>query len=134
MIKAITDTIQGKAPSFKVKRSNQWPAVRKKFLETHKKCAICEGTKKLEVHHIKPFHLHPELELDPANLIVLCEDWSYGINCHLLVGHLGNYKNVNDTVLEDSRTWTKKIKHQSVCATLHPHQESDTDESISPNI
>ena len=114
MITAIKDTLQGKAPSIKHKRSNQWPTVRKNFLEAHNVCSVCGGKKKLEVHHVQPFHEKPELELEESNLITLCEDWSYGVNCHLLVGHLGNYKNVNPDVRKDAETWHNKLKPTSL--------------------
>lgn len=48
-------------------RSPEWPHVREEFLKACPACAACGGTEDLNVHHIQPFHLHPELELDPAN-------------------------------------------------------------------
>jgi hypothetical protein len=65
--------------------------------------------KKLEVHHIKPFHLHPELELEPKNLITLCENKSDGVNCHLLFGHLGSFRSFNVRVISDAIEWKAKI-------------------------
>jgi 5-methylcytosine-specific restriction protein A len=109
MISKIKDTLQGKAP-FKSQRSPHWSSVRKHHLALHPKCAVCEDTAKLEVHHIKPFHLYPELELEPNNLITLCESKSYGIICHLLIGHNGNYRSINPNVLEDVDIWNKKLK------------------------
>jgi 5-methylcytosine-specific restriction enzyme A len=106
------DVAKGKIPANGPKRSNEWPKVRKEHLKNNPKCAICEGTQQLNVHHIKPFHLHPELELDPNNLITLCECASYGIICHLLVGHLGDYKNINPNSVEDANIWNKKLKEQ----------------------
>jgi len=95
------------------KRSNKWPAVRKKFLAENPACAVCGATNgKREVHHIHPFHLHPELELDPTNFITLCENKKDGVNCHLLFGHFGNFKSVNVNVVEDSKIWNKKIKER----------------------
>ena len=101
MIEKITDVFTGKAP-FGAKRSSEWGKVRKAFLEKNSICACCGGTKKLQVHHIKPFHSHPELELEESNLITLCRRKKYGIDCHLLVGHLGWFKNHNPNVLTDS--------------------------------
>jgi len=109
MLQKITDTIQGKAP-LAVKRSSQWSVIRRKHLTNHPCCAVCGGTSKLEVHHIKPFHTHPELELDPDNLITLCESKSFGVICHLFVGHLGSYKAINPNVVEDAKNWNTKIK------------------------
>jgi len=64
----------------------------------------------VEVHHILPFHIHPEKELDPSNLITLCEKKDNGVNCHLLFGHLGSFKSLNAFVVKDSHEWSKKIK------------------------
>lgn len=108
MIKKIKDVIQGKC-SLEHKRSSHWPTVRKHHIQKNPNCAVCDGTEKVEVHHIKPFHEHPELELEPTNLISLCESTSYGIVCHLTIGHLGNYKNINPDVVEDAKSLNKKL-------------------------
>lgn len=105
-IKENKDKEQGK------KRSSQWPKTRKAHLAAHPNCAVCGGTDKIEVHHIHPFHIHPELELDPKNLISLCESNKGGVNCHLHFGHLGNFRSVNEEVVNDSETWNKKIKNR----------------------
>jgi len=70
---------------------------------------VCGGVKKIEVHHIIPFSQNPELELDPNNLITLCETKKYGINCHLLIGHCGNYRWSNPDVVQDANYWRLKI-------------------------
>jgi hypothetical protein len=106
------DVAKGKIPADGPKRSTLWAKVRKEHLKNNPKCAVCEDTHKLNVHHIKPFHLHPELELEPSNLITLCECASYGIICHLLIGHLGDFKNVNPNVLEDVKIWNAKLKEK----------------------
>jgi len=108
IIKKIKDVIEGKA-SIDHRRSSKWPTVRKHHLKNNPNCALCEGTDKLEVHHIKPFYEHPELELEPSNLLTLCESYSYGICCHRTVGHLGNYKKINPNVVEDSKIWNSKL-------------------------
>lgn len=93
------------------KRSSKWPAVRKKFLANNPACAVCGATNgKREVHHIRPFHLHPNLELDSSNFITLCENKNDGINCHLSFGHLGSFKSYNVDVVADAKTWNNKIK------------------------
>ena len=95
------------------KRSSKWPKTRKKFLLENPCCAVCgRDNGKREVHHIKPFHLHPELELDPNNLITLCENKKNGVNCHLLFGHLGCYRSFNENVKKDAEEWIKKIKER----------------------
>lgn len=111
VLKHLKDLVQGKAKSGQL-RSTKWTSVRKKFLETNNRCAVCGGTKKLEVHHKKPFHKHPELELDTNNLIALCEAKTNGVTCHLLFGHLGNYKSINNSVDRDVVDWNKKIRER----------------------
>ena len=109
MFKTLKDRIQGKAPKG-TRRSNKWRKVRAQFLKDNPRCAICSSKLLIEVHHCIPFHIAPDIELDTDNLITLCENKKYGINCHLLVGHLGNYKRVNTQVKIDAITWNLKIK------------------------
>lgn len=78
------------------KRSSHWDKVRDDFVASHPTCAACGSTKKLQVHHIMPFHLRPELELDPSNLIVLCMDVN---ECHLEIGHGGSFRCYNPRVV-----------------------------------
>jgi 5-methylcytosine-specific restriction endonuclease McrA len=85
-------------------------------------CVACgHRGKHLQVHHIKPFHLHPQLELDPNNLITLCQ--APGREHHLLLGHLDAWESYNENVRHDARhyydksaahiradhTWQKKV-------------------------
>ena len=102
------ESLQGKHP-FSARRSPEWPRVRAEHLKSHPTCEVCGSTDKIEVHHIQPFHLHPERELDPTNLITLCESGHEGANCHLHYGHLGNFKSFNVSVVEDAGVWKKKI-------------------------
>lgn len=112
MFTRITDSILGKAP-ISAKRSSDWPRTRSEFLEKNPTCAVCGGSKKLNVHHILPFHLRPELELEESNLITLCERKKYGIHCHLLVGHLGNYRNINLHLFEDVELLSGRLKEKN---------------------
>src|SRR4051812_46719243 len=89
------------------KRSPHWRIVRKAFL-MGKSCAVCGGTKRLEAHHKVPFHLDMSLEPNPFNLIALCEG-KKSINCHLIVGHLGNFRGFNPDVEMDAATLVKKM-------------------------
>lgn len=82
------------------RRSNQWSTVRKHHLEKEGWCRYCGGTKHLEVHHIEPFHINPSKELDEQNLITLCEN--IGKDCHLKIGHLGNWKKFNPNVKKEA--------------------------------
>ena len=92
IFKDMKDFIAGKPL---VKRSSKWPKLRADHLKDNGFCQVCGGTEKLEVHHIYPVHLYPSSELDPTNLMTLCESKRFGINCHLFCGHKGNYKKFN---------------------------------------
>lgn len=91
-------------------RSPLWNRVRNSHIKRQGKCQLCGGTDDLEVHHIVPFHIDPDKELDPNNLITLCGSGKGGVNCHLFFGHLGNWKKCNTTVVIDCLEWSKKIK------------------------
>jgi 5-methylcytosine-specific restriction enzyme A len=88
-------------------RSPLWTTVRRKHLKDEPNCQYCGGTDNLEVHHVKPYHLHPELELEQSNLITLCEE--EGTLCHLKVGHLGNWRLVNVNVRLDCLSKTVQL-------------------------
>jgi hypothetical protein len=65
---------------------------------------------KVQVHHIKPFHLHPQLELDPNNLITLCE--AKGRDHHLLLGHLDEWESYNVNIRSDVKHYYGKSAAQ----------------------
>jgi hypothetical protein len=94
-----------------IPRSPHWKTVRTTFRRAHPFCDACgPGSPRvhLEVHHVIPYHLcallgRPDLELDPRNLVVLCED--EGFDHHLLVGHLGDFQTSNPIVRESVSTF-----------------------------
>jgi 5-methylcytosine-specific restriction endonuclease McrA len=98
MIKTITqwyrDRLQG--------RSHEWGRVRKEHLAIFSDCEACSSREKLEVHHIEPFHLFPDKELDKNNLITLCK------SCHLVIGHLRDYQIYNRQIRLDCSTFRLK--------------------------
>jgi hypothetical protein len=108
MFEDVKDIIKGVRP-LGSRRSSLWPEVRDEHLSKYACCEVCAATSKLRVHHIKPYHLFPELELEKSNLITLCESWKMGLNCHLLVGHLGNYRNINPDCVSDAKYWSEKL-------------------------
>jgi 5-methylcytosine-specific restriction protein A len=116
IVKHLIGAAQGKHP-ITAARSGHWSTVRKNHLALHPTCAVCGGTEKLEVHHRRPFHLHPELELEPTNLVTLCESGKGGVNCHLHFGHLGSFRSFNVDVLIDAATWLGKIKNRPLADT-----------------
>lgn len=62
-------------------RSSEWVSVRNEFVRLHPRCEACGSGYNLNVHHVEPFHLRPDLELEPSNLITLCRDH------HFRIGH-----------------------------------------------
>lgn len=80
------------------RRSGAWPRIRAEWLVENPCCEACGGMDSLEVHHVVPFHERPDLELCKSNLMTLCESGPGGMNCHLVLGHRGNWKLVNPGV------------------------------------
>ena len=85
----------------KSRRSPQWPRVERNFLIYYPTCAACGGRDHLQVHHERPYHLAPELELDPKNLLTLC--MGMGRHCHLMLGHGDNFRSAVLQVRELAR-------------------------------
>jgi len=108
-LSTLLDRLHGKAPKG-AKRSPTWRRTRKVHLVEHPECAVCGGVFKVESHHIIPFHLAPDQEEESDKLLTLCERKKYGISCHLLVGHLGNYRRFNPNCKIDATTWHMKLK------------------------
>src|SRR6056300_1305890 len=77
-------------------RSYTWSKVRKEHLKRNPECAACGRKDDLEVHHIVPYHVDPNRELDPSNLITLC-----GKYCHFVFGHFMDWKSWNENVIRD---------------------------------
>lgn len=84
-------------------RSTHWAAVERMHLHHEPVCQMCGGRTNLQVHHVLPFHQHPELELDPTNLITLCQPH------HLLAGHLMRWAAINSDVRADAAHWRARI-------------------------
>lgn len=42
-------------------RSSEWVHVRNEFVRLHPRCEACGSAYNLNVHHIEPFHLRPDL-------------------------------------------------------------------------
>jgi len=89
--------------TFGIKRSGKWYSIRKSFLENNPQCAFCTKTKDLQVHHIIPVHINPELELDISNFMTLCS------HDHFTIGHFCNWSSYNITVIEDCDLFRQRI-------------------------
>lgn len=106
-------------------RSGHWPTIRAEHLKSQAECQACGARTNLEVHHIKPFHLHPELELDLGNLITLCEG---PCNCHLTWGHFHAWKAFNPNVIADTKLYRRHLDSRPVATEL----TSDQSQLFSP--
>jgi hypothetical protein len=90
-----------------LERSPEWPRVEQEHRLREPRCVACGYKGRwVQVHHIKPFHIHPQLELDPDNLITLCQ--ARGREHHLLLGHLGEWGSYNERVRSDARHFYRK--------------------------
>lgn len=101
------ESIDGKLTA----RSSKWRTVRDEFIRQHPFCAACGTKKNLNAHHIKPYHEHPELELEPGNLIALCRYH------HFYIGHdpdgpdgpeQPNWSKSNPNVVRDAKKARRK--------------------------
>lgn len=109
MIEYLIDRIKGKAPKG-ARRHKDWRKVRNSYIKKQPTCELCGGTKRLQVHHIIPFWLAPELELDFNNLMTLCMSGRKGVKCHLLFGHHGDWQDINIHCENDVRRWRTFLK------------------------
>lgn len=112
LLNKIKDALQGKVPKGNT-RSPLWPRVRAEHLKKFPSCMVCGKTKKLQVHHKMPFHKDPSMELNPLNLVTLCE---HGSNCHLVFGHAGNFRGMNPDIDQDIVAWKTKFIRSSTLA------------------
>ena len=85
-----------------------------------KKCIVCGGHTKVQAHHKYPFHLFPSLEMDKRYWRALCEG-DHRLNCHLLIGHGGNFSGFNPLVDEMAGLMSFMLRTNSVL--LHAIRE-----------
>ena len=84
--------------TFGAVRNPKWPSFRRIYLKSS--CEICGKKWFLELHHILPFNLFPQLELRPENTVTLCR------RHHFELAHFFNFKKYNPEI----KNWIKKIK------------------------
>jgi len=86
-------------------RSGKWPRVRAEHLARQPDCQACgKRGGDMEVHHCRPYAEHPELELEPQNLLTLCAD-----PCHLVHGHLMNFRRHDPDVVVNCRNFRERL-------------------------
>ena len=71
----------------KIERAKSWTTIRRQHIKQQPTCQACGTGRLLTAHHIIPVHVDPSKELDPNNLITLCENTNTGF-CHFIFGHL----------------------------------------------
>lgn len=85
-------------------RSPHWDEVRNEVVADHPYCAASGMKTGLEVHHIMPYHLRPDLELRKDNLAVLARPY------HFLLGHFCNWQKFNANVVKDAAHWLGLVR------------------------
>ncbi len=87
-------------------RSSKWPSFIKKIKKEVGRCAVCAKRKGLEGHHIRPFHIYPDLELNPDNITILCR------RHHFILGHLEYWKSYNPQMAETISYFRSLLIHK----------------------
>jgi 5-methylcytosine-specific restriction protein A len=101
----------GEIAALATPRSAGWRVLRRQHLAKHPECMACGATRNVVPHHVVPFHVDPSRELDPSNLVTLCESPTF--NCHLFFGHLKRWDRHNPHVAEDAAQWRRRIEEAS---------------------
>lgn len=94
--------------SLSAPRSSGWKEIRRLHLQKFPECEACGARKSVIPHHIIPFHIDSSKELDPENLVSLCESRTF--NCHLFFGHLKRWDRHNPNVVQDAKSWRSRIR------------------------
>jgi len=68
------------------------------YIKDNRQCVLCGCTRNLEVHHIIPVSVCPELACEPLNFMTLCDTGNHGCHCHF--GHLGAFIRFNPRLQE----------------------------------
>ena len=83
--------------------------MRRAWLALHPTCAACGSKQHVQVHHLWPVHFPggEKTELDPTNFMTLCE--RPGWNCHIRIGHGGDFKARNPEARKDAALSLERI-------------------------
>ena len=83
----------------------EWRRARNFYILGHGECEMCGIQKKLEVHHVVPYHVSEELRYDQRNLITLCRE------CHFRFGHGRNWKRSNPGIRDLCKFSKENLSH-----------------------
>jgi len=72
-------------PAGHMPRASGWPPLLHRLLAAAPDCVGC-GRRAVTGHHVVPFHENPTLELDPANIALVC------LPCHFVLCHGGDWR------------------------------------------
>lgn len=73
-------------------RDAKWRRTRNEFIEIQPDCQMCMTDNNLQVHHIFPWSLYPDLRYDLENLVTLCQP------CHFRFGHDRDWQAYNPDI------------------------------------
>ena len=87
-------------------RSPKWKQFCKDMEKMWGNRCLVTDSEIIQWHHVLPFHLFPESELDPQNVRPLRPD------VHFLLAHLGKWASYNENILRDIEIWKAKIANR----------------------
>jgi len=85
-------------PSAMTRRMAQWLK--------GKRCVVCGGKKRVQAHHMLPFHLWPQLAMEERLWLPVCRG-NPQLDCHCAIGHAGILEGINIFVLEFAGMFAK---------------------------
>jgi hypothetical protein len=71
------------------------------------RCRLCGDWKKVQLHHVLPVSIRPDLECERSNIVELCKLH------HFIIGHLSNWTNYNVHFWEDFHA-LKNTKYSNI--------------------
>lgn len=84
-------------------RGSEWREARSNHLLVEAFCQCCGRNNNLEVHHVIPWHIKPELRYESSNLITLCRE------CHFRFAHHSNWSDCNPSIREDCARFNQRF-------------------------
>lgn len=89
-------------------RSPRWPALSRAHLAAHPRCEACGAAAGVVAHHVVPVHIDRARELDPANLVSMCNPHG----CHLYLAHCGRWDWYSPEVRDLCR-WLQRLRAEA---------------------